>query len=478
MLTVSAGVGAVATERAASAQSAAEVTYSVPAGPLSQALAVFGRQAGLQVTYLAAIAAGKSSPGFTGPATPGQALARILNGTGLVYSFTNAGTVAIALPATGSAPAAGEGGLTLDPILVDGRGETAWGPVRGIIAERSATGSKTDTPIIEIPQSISVVTAAQLREQGAQTVGEAFRYTPGVDSEAYGFDARFNHFTVRGFQIDKFQFVDGLKFPAGGYAIPRIEPYGLERLEVLRGPSSGLYGQNVPGGMINLVSKRPTADPVHEVQIGSGYPARIQGAFDFSGAANADETLLYRLVGAGSYGNTQVDHTIDQRLFLAPSFTYRPSYDTRLTILSHIQRDNVEGWSGTFLPMQGTLKSNPNGKIPLGTFVGEPGFDHYGRDPCPASPGSSSGCRPTPPATPSSRSPMPVRSSPWRGPPGCPSPGCISTARRRDVEPAPRRGAVDALAGGCAAVPVVSKRFDIINHWKRGAREGEFDASR
>lgn len=380
MLTASAGVGSVATDRSAMAQPAAEATYSVPAGPLSQALAVFGRQAGLQVTYLAAIAAGKSSPGFSGAATPGQALARILGGTGLVFSFHNATTVAISLPAAGSAPAAGEGGLTLEPILVVGRGESAWGPVSGIIAERSATGSKTDTPIIEIPQSISVVTADQVREQGAQTVGEAFRYTPGIDSEAYGFDARFSHFTVRGFQIDKFQFLDGLKVPAGGYAIPRIEPYGLERLEVLRGPSSGLYGQNVPGGMINLVSKRPTADPVREVQIGSGYPAHIQGAFDFSGAANADETLLYRLVGAGSYGDTQVNHTTDQRLFLAPSITYRPGDDTTLTILSHIQRDNVEGWSGTFLPMQGTLTSNPNGKIPLDTFVGEPGFDHYRRD--------------------------------------------------------------------------------------------------
>jgi len=268
--------------------------------------------------------------------------------------------------------------IPLDTI--DVQGENGWGSVKGLVAQNTVTGSKTDTPIIEIPQSISVVTADQIRQQGAQTVSEALRYTPGVDSEAFGYDARFNHFTIRGFQVDKYQYVDGMKFPAGNYAIPRIETYGLERVEVLRGPTSGLYGQNVPGGMINLISKRPTEETIREVQVGTGYPALGQGAFDFSGPANVEKTVLYRFVGAGSFGDTQIDHTTDKRLYFAPSVTFKPTEDTKLTILSHIQRDNVEGWSGTFLPMQGTLLPNPNGKIPSSRFVGEPGYDHYRRD--------------------------------------------------------------------------------------------------
>lgn len=362
----------------------APATFDIAAQDLGAALTLFSDRAGLRLLVASSVVRGKRSAPVSGRLTREQALDRLLSGTGLSYRFPDSNTVTIVdLFATGAGggPADLETGSTaLQQIVVDGEGETGWGPVDGLVAEKSVTGSKTDTPIIEIPQSVSVVTADQAREQGAQTVSEALRYTPGIDSEAYGFDARFNHFTVRGFQIDKFQFVDGLKFPAGGYAIARIEPYGLERLEVLRGPSSGLYGQNVPGGMINLVSKRPTDDPVREVQLGTAYPGRIQGAFDFGGPVNGEETLLYRLTGAGSYGDTQVRHTTDQRLFLAPAFTFKPEEGTKLTILSHIQKDNVDGWSGTFLPIEGTLLPNPNGRIPTDTFVGEPGFDHYRRD--------------------------------------------------------------------------------------------------
>lgn len=357
-------------------QSAARA-ISVPAGPLTPALNRLAAQTGLQILFDSSIAQGKTTRGAQGSLTANQALAAVLTGTGLAARATGPNAITIV------APAAAGSALPADAIpldTIDVQGESAWGAVRGYIANRSATGSKTDTPVIEIPQSVSVVTADQARDQGAQSVSEALRYTPGVDSEAFGFDARFNHFTVRGFQIDKFQYVDGMKFPAGGYAIPRIETYGLERIEVLRGPSSGLYGQNVPGGMINLVSKRPSETPIREIQLGTGYPGQAQAAFDFSGAMNAENTVLYRLVGAGNYGNTQVDHTTDQRLFLAPSITFKPTDDTKLTILSHIQKDNVEGWSGTFLPMEGTLLPNPNGKIPVSRFVGEPGYDHYKRD--------------------------------------------------------------------------------------------------
>lgn len=381
LATTAIAVSSALTGSGAHAQGNTQTTFDIPAGPLSRALAAFGRQSGTQVAYEAAIASGKTSPGIRGVASREAALTRVLQGSGLSYSFTDPANVLITQPsAATNGYVAPDNTTVLDPIIIQGQAENAWGPVDGIIAQRTATGAKTDTPIVEIPQSVSVVTADQVKMTGAQSVSEALRYTPGVDSEAFGFDARFNHFTVRGFQFDKFQFVDGMRFPAGGYAIPRIEPYGLERIEVLRGPSSGLYGQNVPGGMVNLVSKRPSEETVREVQIGTGYPGQIQGAFDFSGAANPDKTLLYRFVGTGTFGDTQVDHTTDQKLFLAPSVTFQPDEDTKLTILSHIQKDNVDGWSGTFLPMQGTLLPNPNGKIPTRAFVGEPGYDHYKRD--------------------------------------------------------------------------------------------------
>lgn len=358
------------------------VSLSIPAQPLASALDAFSRATGWEVGYSSQIVQGKRSRAVSGTMAPAQALQALLAGSGIRIRLTGPTTAALVdgSVAGNDGAVAADGSLVLDTIDVEGRIENAFGHVDGLIAQRSGTGSKTDTPIVEIPQSVSVVTANQAREMGAQTVSEAFRYTPGIDSEAYGFDARFNHFTVRGFQIDKYQFVDGMRFAAGGYAIPRIDPYSLERLEVLRGPSSGLYGQNVPGGMINLVTKRPTEEPLREVQLGTGYPGRIAGAFDFSGAVDPEKTLLYRFTGAGSFADTQVDETTDQRFFVAPSFTYKPDEDTSLTILAHLQKDKVDGWSGSFLPMQGTLLPNPNGRIPVSTFIGEPGYDHYKRD--------------------------------------------------------------------------------------------------
>jgi iron complex outermembrane receptor protein len=144
--------------------------------------------------------------------------------------------------------------------------ERAKGHVDGYLASRSATASKTDTPIIETPQSISVVTQDQIAAQGVQSVNDALRYTPGVSLESFGANTFFDFLKLRGFDAPRY--LDGLRLPNDSttFAVPRIETYGLERLEVLKGPSSGLYGQSDPGGLINMVSKRPTATPHYSVE--------------------------------------------------------------------------------------------------------------------------------------------------------------------------------------------------------------------
>jgi iron complex outermembrane receptor protein len=139
--------------------------------------------------------------------------------------------------------------------------ERAKGHVDGYLANRSATATKTDTPILETPQSISVVTQDQIAAQGVQSVNDALRYTPGVSLESFGANTFFDFLKLRGFDAPRY--LDGLRLPNDSttFAVPRIETYGLERLEVLKGPSSGLYGQSNPGGLINMVSKRPMATP-------------------------------------------------------------------------------------------------------------------------------------------------------------------------------------------------------------------------
>jgi iron complex outermembrane receptor protein len=254
--------------------------------------------------------------------------------------------------------------------------ETALGPVRGYTASRSATASKTDTPILETPQSISVVTKDQITAQGAQTVQEALQYTPGVSLQSYGANAFFDGFKIRGF--DAPSYLDGLRLPADSisFAKPKIETYGLERLEVLKGPSSGLYGQSDPGGFINMVSKRPTATPHYDVEGVFGSFNRIQGAFDIGGPLDKNGEYLYRIVGLARQSDTQTDFMQDNKLFIAPSFTWRPTNDTSFTILSQYQKIDNKGYQ-QYVPGEVSFLPNPNGRIPYSRYIGEPSVDGY-----------------------------------------------------------------------------------------------------
>jgi iron complex outermembrane recepter protein len=257
--------------------------------------------------------------------------------------------------------------------------ETAWGPVEGYVATRSATGTKTDTPLIETPQSISVITSDQMQAQGVQNLAQALRYTPGVTGELFGIDQRGYGLQIRGFRdnSDSIFYKDGLSLKGTAFTtfLP-LDPYGAERIEVVRGPASVLYGQGEPSGIINYVTKRPLDKPFREVEFGAGNFNHYDGKFDFSGPVNQEKTLLYRLTGLVRDSDTQVDFVGQKRIFIAPALTWKPDADTTLTILSHYQRDK-NGWAIQFYPAQGTALFNPNGHIPSNRFLGEPSFDSY-----------------------------------------------------------------------------------------------------
>ena len=144
-----------------------------------------------------------------------------------------------------------------------------------------------------------------------------------------------------------------------------LDLYGAERLELLRGPASVLYGQNGPAGLINYVSKRPTAEPLHELEVERRHFDRFEGKFDLSGPITEDGALLYRLTGLARDSDTQIDYVDDDRIFIAPSLTWQGE-DTTLTLLAHYQHDNA-GWGIQFLPASGTVLDNPNGDIPVST---------------------------------------------------------------------------------------------------------------
>ncbi|TMU27208.1 TonB-dependent siderophore receptor [Halomonas sp. ATBC28] len=253
--------------------------------------------------------------------------------------------------------------------------EEATGPVLGIAATRSATGTKTDTPIIETPQSISVIGSQEFRNYGARNVNQALGYTAGVSS-AYGgggADTTHDSMMIRGFSVYN-SYRDGSKYQVNVFDAQQ-ELYGLERLEVLKGPSSILYGVASPGGLINAVSKRPTSELLREVNLQVGSFDRRQVSADFSDSLDEDGEFSYRLTMLRRDSNTFVDHVPDDRTYIAPAFKWQPNEDTSLILLSEYQRDETTYIYG--LPASGTILANPNGDIPRERFVGEPGFDDY-----------------------------------------------------------------------------------------------------
>ncbi|AJE15531.1 TonB-dependent siderophore receptor [Stutzerimonas balearica] len=252
--------------------------------------------------------------------------------------------------------------------------ERGDGPVEGYVAKRSVSATKTDTPIIETPQSISVITADRIRDQGSLTIQDSLRYVSGMRGEAYGFDSRGDFSLVRG--VSPAIFLDGLQQSVGSYTNTRTDPFTLERIEVIKGPSSMLYGQSSVGGLLNLVSKRPQAERRNELQLQYGSFDRKQIAFDSTGPLDDDGTLLYRVVAIGRDSQTQVDHTKDNRLVFMPSLTWRPNEQFEWTLMANVQKDDGGTTSG-FLPHRGTVLSAPYGEIGSERFVSEPGFDEY-----------------------------------------------------------------------------------------------------
>lgn len=267
---------------------------------------------------------------------------------------------------------------TLPAIEVEGQSEqeTATGPVQGYAAKRSATATKTDTPIVEIPQSISVIGAEEIEARSAGNLMDALDYTAGV-ARSEGVDRTSDSIIVRGFQLNPQEgsiYRDGTKYSVNPFN-GRQEPYGLERIELLKGASSVLHGTASPGGILNTVSKRPTVEPLKELNVGVGSFHRKQVSGDFGGALTEDGTWSYRLTALKRDSNTFVDHVPDDRTYIAPALKWQPSAATSLTLLSEFQRDRTTYVYG--LPAEGMLLPNPNGKIPINRSMVEPGFDKF-----------------------------------------------------------------------------------------------------
>ncbi|RKQ73496.1 TonB-dependent siderophore receptor [Oceanibaculum indicum] len=366
------GTPAIAQGQAAQTAQAQEIrSFQIPAQPLPAALRLFADQAGLQLAYKTDELQALTGNPVAGSYRTEDALRLLLSGRGVSWRFTDARTVVLERIAAGDA-------MTLDPVTVEGKRvvETGKGAFDGYVATRSTAGTKTDTPLIETPQSISVVGSEQIDRLKPQTVGEALRYTPGL-LKGQGFNRTDDGFYMRGFQVNhESLYMDGLRGQPNIYSTS-TEPYALERIEVLRGPASVLYGQAGPGGVINMVSKRPTEDALHEVQFQAGNFERKQVATDHAGKLDAEGKFTYRLTALARDSDTMVDHIPDDKAFIAPSLTWKPTDDTSLTLLTSYTKAETAYYYG--FPAEGTVLPNPNGEIARDRFLGEPDYNKWDR---------------------------------------------------------------------------------------------------
>ncbi|KEF30447.1 Ferric hydroxamate outer membrane receptor FhuA [Marinobacter nitratireducens] len=241
----------------------------------------------------------------------------------------------------------------------------------------SATALKVEAPLAETPRPASVVNEEELKERNVQSLDETFRYRAGVLSGHYGSDNDTDWFKVRGFDQSTYQ--DGLRIYREGFYQWLPEVYGLERVELLKGPASILYGEAPPGGVINAISKRPTDIAQGEIQVQLGTNEHQQVGIDTAGPLGTADNLSYRLVGLYSSAEGDIDFTENERYYIAPSLTWDISDATSLTILSSFQKDDAVPYNG-FKLAYGTVQDTPFGKVDPSTSYSEPDYDTNERE--------------------------------------------------------------------------------------------------
>ncbi|MGH8380670.1 TonB-dependent siderophore receptor [Pseudomonas sp.] len=345
-------------------------SYNLPAAPLSSILNQIASQAGIALSLDPSLASGRSSAAVNGQYSGVGALQAALRGTGLQLQQSSAGTYSLV--------ATPEGAMALPETSINATGdfESAWGPVDGYVATRTAAGTKTDTALVEAPRSISVATREQMNDRGVKNLDDAVRYMPGAVASSYGSDTRADWLRVRGFEPT--QFLDGLPLPKGVYANPKQETWNLDRLALLRGPASSVYGQTPPGGLLDMVSRRPSEESSHEVEVQYGSDNHRQINFASTGKIDDEGQFLYGISGVVRDSGTQIDHVDNKRYNIAPSLTWNIDTDTKLTLLSQFTRDDT-GITSQFYPIQGTKIDSPFGDISHHKNLGDPDWEYYDR---------------------------------------------------------------------------------------------------
>ena len=247
--------------------------------------------------------------------------------------------------------------------------------VTGVREKQAGAGTKTDTPLMATPQSITVIDSEELVRRNALSINQALSYVAGVSpNQRGGMVTRYDQLILRGFAPGVY--LDGMRLIAGPYSTPQIDFNRIDHIDVVKGPASVLYGNSTPGGLVNLTSKTPeaTASGRFELQGGNYNTWRATG--DVNQPLDADGRVLARIVGGWQKGDGLTSGTLAERWHVSPMLTFAPDPATSLTIIATYQRSpSGGGYSG--VPAYGSVLPNPKGELPRDINTGDPGYERY-----------------------------------------------------------------------------------------------------
>ncbi|MEO3480681.1 TonB-dependent siderophore receptor [Phaeobacter sp. CAU 1743] len=243
--------------------------------------------------------------------------------------------------------------------------------VAGRLRRRDRVHGRDLCSIRDIPQAISTVGQDQIEDQQPRTLLDTLGYTSGTNVTNFGYDSRYDAVYLRGFAAYyNGLFRDGLRQVNGPSAWYQNHPYSFEAVSVLKGPSSSMYGVSGPGGLVNVVSKRPKDTPFNEVQLTFGTDERQEVAFDTTGPVG-DGRLSYRLTGVLRHAGTPLDGYSDDLAMIAPALTYQLTDRTKITVLGEYSSSTRGGTASYYNPSYGVASE---------IYAGDPAYNDFDND--------------------------------------------------------------------------------------------------
>ncbi|MCQ6258313.1 TonB-dependent siderophore receptor [Pseudomonas sp. Q11] len=301
--------------------------WNIPAGPLAPALDRFAREAGISLSFDASSVANRNTRGVSGTLDTSEALSTLLQGSDI--AIQQQGPNAYLL--TPQTKAEGElEEYRLAPILVNAKARVdGTEDPNSVVAQELWVGGKVATSILNTPASVSVVTDKEMKQRSVSTTEELLQYTPGVITDYYGTDDRNDYFQIRGFQATTYR--DGLTL--GSMRGVREEPFAYERVEVIRGANSTLFGPADPGGSVNFVSKKPRFDKFGQGYVTYGSFDHVESGIDVGDSLNEDKTVAGRFTAKMQDSDREYDHSRDDNKFLMGGLTWSPTDFTSASVI-------------------------------------------------------------------------------------------------------------------------------------------------